>query len=393
MHNFQKASLKGLVTNHFVIWYCLQCCTLFIFVRNTEYSQSKTAEQASVRKSAFLPLFCCICYLRCLSRLFQLLKMNIFQESCCSIFGILLFFLLQGSCVIVHKAVGSSLHLMHDIPKENLSLVQWKLNGTIFAEYDGTKLKDLKKVFAGRLRTSDISVTVEELHFQDSGSFSIVAEGPHSKQYKTKVIELHVQDLIRNVQIKSNFTWQESKNMCTFHLHCLVSGNLKPSYSWSGFEVGSEQHLHFSLHPAMSVTLNCTANNSVSIKSATLTVKCSEESISSFLQYKYLMIAVGTGIVGIVMLSGIIAVCCRWRTRKGKGDSEAEITMYEDVNSGGTAKKKKRTESVVNGISIYETVDDTRIKSNMPQTLYDKINYQRHPAVGPSTSSPYQEVL
>lgn len=28
-----------------------------------------------------------------------------------------------------------------------------------------------------------------------------------------------------------------------------------------------------------------------------------------------------------------------------------------------------------------------------PQTLYDKINFQRHPAVGASASSPYQEVL
>ncbi|XP_051993027.1 T-cell surface antigen CD2-like isoform X2 [Xyrauchen texanus] len=305
--------------------------------------------------------------------MFQLLKMNTFQESCCSIFGILLFFLLQGSCVIVHKAVGSSLRLMHDIPKENLSLVQWKLNETMFAEYDGTKFNDVKQnIFAGRLRMnlsmSHISVTVEELHFQDSGRFSIVAEGPQSKQYKTQDIELHVQDPIRDVQIKSNFTWQESKNTCTFHLHCLVSGDLKPSYNWSGYEVGSEQHLHFNLHPSMSVTLNCTASNRVSIKSSTLTVKCSEESISSFLQYKYLLIAVGTGIMGILMLSGIIAACCRWRTNKEKGESEAEITVYEDVNSGGTAR-------------------------TTPQTLYDKINYQRHPADGPSTSSPNQEVF
>lgn len=76
-------------------------------------------------------------------------------------------------------------------------------------------------------------------------------------------------------------------------------------------------------------------------------------------------------------------------------------------------------------MSIYETVDDMKVTQNLvstrcmfrevdrtvakhffgiccnvtlllplqPQTLYDKINYQRHPAVSANTSSPYQEVL
>ncbi|XP_052006626.1 uncharacterized protein si:cabz01074944.1 isoform X2 [Xyrauchen texanus] len=281
---------------------------------------------------------------------------------------------------------------MLEHPKESYNLVQWKFNDTIFAEYDETlNFKILApKLFARRLRMnqSDLSLTVEELEFQDSGIFSIVAEGNHT-QYETKFIQLHVHDLIRDVQIKYNSTWQHSKNMCTFHLQCLVFGDMNPSYSWSRHYVGSEQYLQFDLSLEQNNTFSCTANNSVSIKTAAVNVKCSEE---SSIPQKYLLIAVGTGIVGIVILVGITAACCRWRP-KGKGDGEEGKTVYEDVKPGGIAKKVKRSESVVNGMSIYETVDDTKVISNMPQTLYDKINYERHPAVGPSISSPYQEVL
>ncbi|XP_051575345.1 uncharacterized protein si:cabz01074944.1 isoform X2 [Myxocyprinus asiaticus] len=303
--------------------------------------------------------------------------MNIFRGSCCSIFGVILFFLLRGSCGdskavnIEHKAVGSSLHLMLDHPKENYTLVQWKLNETVFAEYYESNLKILTpKLFARRLRMnlSDLSLTVEELKFQDSGIFSIVAEGHHT-QYETKCIVLHVHDLIRDVQIKSNSTWQQSKNMCTFHLQCLVLGDRNPSYSWSGLYVGSEQYLQFSLNPEVSNTFNCTANNSVSIKTATMNVKCSEESISNITGLpQYLLIAVGTGIMGTVILSGITAAYCRWR-HKGIGDSEEGITVYEDVKPGGTAEKVKRSESIVNGMSIYETVDDTKVISNMIESI------------------------
>uniref|UniRef100_A0A673FXQ9 V-set and immunoglobulin domain-containing protein 8-like n=2 Tax=Sinocyclocheilus rhinocerous TaxID=307959 RepID=A0A673FXQ9_9TELE len=248
------------------------------------------------------------------------------------------------------------------------------------------------------MNKDNISVTVTDLKLQDYGRFSMVAEGK-TQQYETKLIVLHVRELIRDVQIESSVSRLQSENICMFHLRCLASGgDLNLSYSWSGHQIQTHgSHLNISLRPAENTTLTCTANNTFSVKYATKTVVCTEKpddsSISSDAGFpqKYLLIAVGVGIIVVVIFGGTLAVCCRCRNNKGQGESEAGITVYEDVNADATAKK--RSESVVNGMSIYETVDDKKLSQNLPQTLYDKINYQRHPAVSASTSSPYQEVL
>ncbi|XP_051754775.1 SLAM family member 5 isoform X2 [Ctenopharyngodon idella] len=320
--------------------------------------------------------------------------MNIFQPSCLSILGVLLVFFLQGSCtdqvVEVHKAVGDSLDLIADYPKENLE-VQWKYKDIEIAEYDKNEIKKLKSQYYERLEMNadNISITVKDLKLQDSVLFSIVAK-TNSTQHPTKFINLHVHDLIRDVQIESNDSWLSSKNICMFHLWCQASGDPNSSYSWSGYTVKTGQNLNISLHLAESATLNCTANNTISVKHTTKTVECREPSGTGFLQM-YLLIAGGVGIIAVVIFSGTVAACCRWRKHTGKEQSEGGNTVYEDVNTDGIAKK--RTESVVNGMTIYETVDDMKGTQNLPQTLYDKINYQRHPAVSANTSSPYQEVL
>ncbi len=107
-------------------------------------------------------------------------------------------FCIVGSCVdadpeVVYKAVGDSLELIANYPKDNLE-VEWKYNDTLFAEY---RNKDFQKVnpdlFHERLKMNEdnISVTVSDLKLQDSGRFSVIAERK-STQYKTTYIVLHV---------------------------------------------------------------------------------------------------------------------------------------------------------------------------------------------------------
>ncbi|KAL1272009.1 hypothetical protein QQF64_031025 [Cirrhinus molitorella] len=329
--------------------------------------------------------------------------MNIFQEPYCSILGVLLFVLLHGLCAdpdaeVVHKAVGDSLELITGY--QDILEVKWNYNEIEFAEYQSKNLKNLKPdLFHKRLKMNkdNISVTVADLKLQDSGSFSIVAVG-ESGQHPTKSIELHVHDRITGVQIEYSDSWSQSQNSCTFHLRCLASGDPNPSYSWTGHQDKTEgQHLNINLHPAESATLNCTANNTISVKYTTETVMCIKKSNDSSTSpgagfpQNYLLIAVGVCIVVVILFGGAVAACCTWKKNKGQGESEADITVYEDVNTEVNAKK--RSESVVNGMSIYETVDETKCSQKLPQTLYDKINYQRHPAVSANTSSPYQEVL
>uniref|UniRef100_A0A8C1N5A2 Ig-like domain-containing protein n=1 Tax=Cyprinus carpio TaxID=7962 RepID=A0A8C1N5A2_CYPCA len=302
----------------------------------------------------------------------------------------------HGSCadpdVEVHKAVGDSLELIADYPKDGLE-VQWKYNQTIFAEYRNDDFQKVESKLFNRLKMkkNNISVTVTDLKLQDSGKFSVVAERKtSSEQYKTKVFELHVHDLIREVQIEDSYVWLQSKNLCMFHLRCVASGDPSPSYSWISPQTQGPQ-LNINLSLTESATLNCTANNTVSIKYTTKTVVCKSDNLTSGFGQEYVLIAAGVCIVAVVIFSGAVAVCCRWRKNKGQGESEDGITVYEDVNTDGAAKK--RSESVVNGMTIYETVDDTKLSQILPQTLYDKISFQRHPEVSTSTSSPYQEVL
>ncbi|XP_039505294.1 SLAM family member 5 isoform X2 [Pimephales promelas] len=325
--------------------------------------------------------------------------MNNFRESRCSISAVLLLFLLQGSRaadVHVHKAVGDSLDLIADYPKEGLVEVRWIYSGKDFAVYEKDQIKPLNPpLFQKRLKLykDNISITLLDLKLQDSGRFTIVAEGK-SVQHPTKVFVLHVHDLIRDVQIEVSNSWRESKNMCVFHLRCVSSGDLNPSYSWSGDLVRSGQNQNISLHPAESATVSCTANNTVSIKSTNQTVVCTGKgtSVPSGFDLKYLLIAVGAGVVVVVILGASLAVFCKRRRRTGQDESRDGITVYEDVNTDGVAKKRPES---VKGMSIYETVDDLKVTQNMPQTLYDKINFQRHPAAGAGaqTSSSYQEVL
>ncbi len=103
-----------------------------------------------------------------------------------------------GSCVyadeeVVHKAVGDSLELIANYPKDDLE-VQWKYYDTSFAVYRNKDFQKVKsKLFNEMLKMNKdyISVTVSDLKLQDSGNFSVVAERK-SGQYNTTLIVLHV---------------------------------------------------------------------------------------------------------------------------------------------------------------------------------------------------------
>ncbi|XP_052458807.1 uncharacterized protein LOC128017457 isoform X3 [Carassius gibelio] len=299
--------------------------------------------------------------------------------------------------VELHRAVGDSLELIADYPKKDLE-VDWKYNLITFAAYRNDDFQKVKsELFSDRLKMNkdSISVTITDLKLQDSGRFSIVAENKTGPvQLKTKEYVLRVHELIRDVQIEDKYLWLPSKNICMFNLRCVASGDENPSYSWISRQTQGSQ-LNISLSLGENTTLSCSANNTVSIKYTTKTVVCTEktnDSTSGSLR-EFVLIAAGVGIVAVVILGATLAVCCRWRRNRGQGESEAGITVYEDVNIDAPAKK--RSESVVNGMTIYETVDDAKLSQNLPQTLYDKINYQRQPAGKTSTSTPssYQEVL
>uniref|UniRef100_A0A8C8H8Y8 Immunoglobulin V-set domain-containing protein n=1 Tax=Oncorhynchus tshawytscha TaxID=74940 RepID=A0A8C8H8Y8_ONCTS len=100
-------------------------------------------------------------------------------------------------------------------------------------------------------------------------------------------------------------------------------------------------------------------------------------------------IYIGVSVGGAVVLILTVAVAvCYCRKHRNKADL-TDNTIYADVMIN-TRSRDTRSNSHVNPISIYETVNDLVIpRLNKPQTLYDKITFGRREA----HPSPFQEVL
>jgi len=99
----------------------------------------------------------------------------------------------RAADVHVHKAVGDSLDLIADYTKEGLEVL-WTYNKKDFAVYEKGQFKPMNPPFFQerlRLYKDNISITILDLKLQDSGRFSIVAEGK-SGQLPSKFFVLHV---------------------------------------------------------------------------------------------------------------------------------------------------------------------------------------------------------
>ncbi|KAF4088905.1 hypothetical protein AMELA_G00060060, partial [Ameiurus melas] len=117
-----------------------------------------------------------------------------------SSFGVLMFGILQGVCVGLSDTVmvlkaGSSLDLPVQYPTESVLSVQWIFNGKTFAEYSTDQSYTLlESQFSGRVKEDDdrVGVTVKDLQPQDSGTFSVTAEGTET-QLPTQTFKVYIQ--------------------------------------------------------------------------------------------------------------------------------------------------------------------------------------------------------
>ncbi|XP_035392509.1 CD48 antigen-like isoform X2 [Electrophorus electricus] len=324
--------------------------------------------------------------------------MKVFHGYCVSYSGILLLGIIQGLCVLadenaetVRRASGSSLLLPLGLQKESVSYAQWKFKEHQIARYSKNQIHiNLNHQFMGRLKVDNVNVTleVEALQVQDSGTFSIVVDG--STQIATKFISLIVYARIENVTIQSNQTWLDSIKACDVHLWCQTYEDPTASYTWSGYQNRSGAFLHFTFSPEDgNIILNCTAANNFSNQTASKPLKCSPEPPTT--EAKLLIwTAAGAG-AALLLLIAVIALSCWWRSHGDATLRDCGNTVYADVN---VPQNSKPSQSNINGASIYETVDDLRVTSDKykPQTLYDKVMFSRPTADCPSPS-PYQHVL
>uniref|UniRef100_A0A4W5QQ09 Immunoglobulin V-set domain-containing protein n=1 Tax=Hucho hucho TaxID=62062 RepID=A0A4W5QQ09_9TELE len=285
--------------------------------------------------------------------------------------GILLLSILHYGVGIslFNKAVGDSVELPSGLEREGFKSMEWKYKKMVIAEFDGN-ISSPRSQFEGRLEMNDsnFSLIIRELTLQDSGEFLISAASNKGRQIATKTIHLQVHEPISKVEI-----WKEIKLLanqsCSVWLLCNGSVCSNISYIW---ERGNEtyrddQQIHFSLSPADGdISVTCTASNSVSEKSASAIVKCSNttpEYDTWMAWYRiYIVVPVGSAVVLIV---AVAVYYCSGRCNTGISNIQV--------------------------MSIYENVDDLAVpRLNKLQTLYDKITFGRQPE---TPCSSYQEVL
>ncbi|XP_064787556.1 SLAM family member 8-like isoform X4 [Oncorhynchus masou masou] len=161
---------------------------------------------------------------------------------------------------------------------------------------------------------------------------------------------------ISKVVIQKEITLLANQS-CSVWLLCNVSVGSNLSYTW---ERGNEtyrddEQIHFSLSPADGdISVTCNASNTVSEKSASVTVKCSNDTTIPGLVWYIVCI-----VVVLTLIVGVPVYCCRGRCNMVYQNDK---TIYADV-MGSTINKDTRG-----------TVDDlAEPRLNKPQTLYDEI--------------------
>ncbi|XP_038851446.1 natural killer cell receptor 2B4-like [Salvelinus namaycush] len=312
--------------------------------------------------------------------------------SCFSKQGMLLLLLsnlhyVVGVPLIINKRVGDSVELLAGLEREHFQSLVWKYMGKDIVEFNSEVVYSPGSQFEGRLKMNikNFCLTVRELTLQDSGDFLLTGEGDKG-QIDSKTITLKVHEPISKVAIQTDIKLL-ANHSCTVRLVCNVSCYPNLTYTWERDNeiYGDAQQIHFSLSPAeRNISVKCNASNLVSWKTASATVKCRNDTTTpeyvTGLAWYTIYIGVSVGGAVVLILTVAVAVCyCRDRSN----------TIYADIMDN-TIIKDTRSNSQVNPISIYETVNDLVIpRLNKPQTLYDKIAFGR--PEGPPC--PYQKVL
>ncbi|XP_021470625.2 signaling lymphocytic activation molecule isoform X1 [Oncorhynchus mykiss] len=254
-------------------------------------------------------------------------------------------------------------------PPQEPGRQSWKVNSTIIVSDRKVSPKYQEKVEYNPL---NYSLCIKNLSEKDRGTY--IATYEKNWEELTTTYRLTVQEPISMVVIQKEITLLANQS-CSVWLMCNVSVCSNISYTWErGKETyRDDQQIHFSLSPADGdISVTCTASNTVSEKSASTTVKCSNDTTIPGLVWCIICI-----VVVLTLIVAVAVYCCRG-SRNTDTVHQNDKTIYADV-MGSTINKDTRG-----------TVDDlAEPRLNKPQTLYDEIKV----GCPKAPSSAYQEVL
>ncbi|KAM7377136.1 hypothetical protein PAMA_013761 [Pampus argenteus] len=177
----------------------------------------------------------------------------------------------------VYKSVGDTVELSSCLPTEGVNSASWKYKNIIVAGIDEGLNENSQ--FGGRiyLNPTNYSLILRNLTPRDSGDFSFISEA-NDKQRKTININLQVKEIITNEPTLTVYpTWHASNESCTFELNCSTNSYRNVSFNWIvGNQTFSGSRQQVITRPKEgNIKFTCTIFNSFSNKSASKTVKCS----------------------------------------------------------------------------------------------------------------------
>ncbi|KAM7377135.1 hypothetical protein PAMA_013761 [Pampus argenteus] len=224
----------------------------------------------------------------------------------------------------VYKSVGDTVELSSCLPTEGVNSASWKYKNIIVAGIDEGLNENSQ--FGGRiyLNPTNYSLILRNLTPRDSGDFSFISEA-NDKQRKTININLQVKEIITNEPTLTVYpTWHASNESCTFELNCSTNSYRNVSFNWIvGNQTFSGSRQQVITRPKEgNIKFTCTIFNSFSNKSASKTVKCSNntsadpENNESRLVL-YVSVSAGGCLMIVIIISIIVCVSSK-RRRTGK---------------------------------------------------------------------------
>ncbi|KAL0970108.1 hypothetical protein UPYG_G00237230 [Umbra pygmaea] len=245
------------------------------------------------------------------------------------------------------------------------------------------------------MNTKNYSLTIRDLTLTDSGDFKVTGKWEKG-QIPSKTITLNVQETVSKVVIQKKVQLSANQS-CSVQLMCNASGYSDLTYTWTmeNNTYRDNQLLRFFLSPAEGpISVTCNASNIFSFNFTSIKVECTNDSTGVIfdhlpgMQWYIFYIVIPVVITAVVVMLIVTVVLCKSKGHNKATDDQMDHTIYTDVGEPSRVKDT-RSNSQINPMSIYETVDEcTFSKPNPPQTLYDKITFGRT-----ETQTTYQEVL
>ncbi|XP_045068160.1 T-lymphocyte surface antigen Ly-9-like isoform X2 [Coregonus clupeaformis] len=209
---------------------------------------------------------------------------------------------------------GGSVCLPVEEPPEELASQSWKVNSTIIVADKMVSPKYMEKV---EYNPVNHSLCIKNLSEKDRGTY--IATYERNWEESTTTYILTVQAPISKMVIQTDIKLLANQS-CSVWLLCNVSVCSNLSYTW---ERGNEtyrddQQIHFSLSPADGdISVTCTASNLVSEKSASTTVKCSNDTTTP--GRVWYSICIGVSVV-LILNVAVAVYYCRGRRNTDKRD-------------------------------------------------------------------------